>query len=802
MKTKLFLMLLFISSIALAQTPIDEVLHYSFTGGNLVNEANPGTGDLTQTGNAATFVADHYGTSGNAIELNGDQFTGGNVTSTHLSLSFWIKPNSVTSTERIIQMYNGPNGLRLELAAGNRLGWVGSLYNSSGAQSNDSRSTVVNNLYDGDWHHIVLRGTRHSVQDWRSIHVYIDGVLNNDLTGDIVLDSNITSFLGNGQLAISPSSVTNYNKSIDDIKVFNRALNGTEIIALYNLCENCYALDTSIVGDGTITTSPAASSPYGTYASGTTVTLAATANTGSVFYQWTGDASGNTSTTTVVMNDDKDVTANFVIPSLSHVYVDKNASGNNDGATWTNAFVNLHDALVSGATTIWVAKGMYKPDVSDRNVSFNIVTNIYGGFAGTEVNLADRDLSLIHTTNETILSGDLNGDDAATVAFGDTTRDDNSYHVVEVTQEDLVIDGLTIQDGYANATTGDDRFGAGIFKTASIANFTLKNSIIKNNVAYTGAGLSMTTTAALSTISIDACIIENNLANAGAGGDFHHGSGNGAVMNVKITNTLFKANKTADDVANNRDGVGAPAVRIRAYWSMQLYADLINNTFVNNSSLGSEWSSDYSVVGISRRTGIFQSFAIANNIFWGNTANGGVISPAIGRTSSTYTRLTVSSNRVVTNNTDENNFLLISGTTNTNVVNPNLDANFQLTSTSPALDIGDNSYVTTASDVLGNQRIFNTTVDLGAHEYNSTLGVNDFQFAKNEIKLYPNPTTSVLNIKMKANLKQATVYSVLGAKVLNTTSKSLNTANLKSGLYLITIEDEAGNVSTKRFIKQ
>ena len=91
---------------------------------------------------------------------------------------------------------------------------------------------------------------------------------------------------------------------------------------------------------------------------------------------------------------------------------------------------------------------------------------------------------------------------------------------------------------------------------------------------------------------------------------------------------------------------------------------------------------------------------------------------------------------------------------------------------------------------------------MGAYEYDFTLGVNSFELSKNEIKIYPNPTSSILNIKMKNNLKQATVYSVLGAKVLNTTSKSLNTANLKSGLYLITIEDENGSVATKRFIKQ
>jgi hypothetical protein len=80
------------------------------------------------------------------------------------------------------------------------------------------------------------------------------------------------------------------------------------------------------------------------------------------------------------------------------------------------------------------------------------------------------------------------------------------------------------------------------------------------------------------------------------------------------------------------------------------------------------------------------------------------------------------------------------------------------------------------------------------------LSVDEFKF--NTVSLYPNPATSVLNIEMPQNLKQATIYNIVGTKVLQSTSKILNTANLKSGMYLISIEDETGNVATKRFIKQ
>ena len=87
--------------------------------------------------------------------------------------------------------------------------------------------------------------------------------------------------------------------------------------------------------------------------------------------------------------------------------------------------------------------------------------------------------------------------------------------------------------------------------------------------------------------------------------------------------------------------------------------------------------------------------------------------------------------------------------------------------------------------------------------YNTNCGVlsvSDFNLES--ISLYPNPTTSVLNIEMSQNLKLATIYTVLGAKILTTTSNTINTSNLENGLYLIKIENTTGTITTKRFIKK
>jgi hypothetical protein len=81
-----------------------------------------------------------------------------------------------------------------------------------------------------------------------------------------------------------------------------------------------------------------------------------------------------------------------------------------------------------------------------------------------------------------------------------------------------------------------------------------------------------------------------------------------------------------------------------------------------------------------------------------------------------------------------------------------------------------------------------------------TLSIQSFEVDK--IVLYPNPSISGLNIEMTQDLKQATIYSILGSEVLKTNSKTIDTSNLKSGMYIINIEDKTGNVSIKRFIKQ
>jgi uncharacterized repeat protein (TIGR02543 family) len=79
-----------------------------------------------------------------------------------------------------------------------------------------------------------------------------------------------------------------------------------------NFAINTHTL-TITATNGSVTKTPAKSS----YNYGESVTLAATANTGYHFSNWSGDASGTSSTTSIVMNSNKSVTANFSINTYS-----------------------------------------------------------------------------------------------------------------------------------------------------------------------------------------------------------------------------------------------------------------------------------------------------------------------------------------------------------------------------------------------------------------------------------------------------------------------------------------------------
>ncbi len=156
------------------------------------------------------------------------------------------------------------------------------------------------------------------------------------------------------------------------------------------------------------------------------------------------------------------------------VYVDSSATGLNNGSSWTNAFNDLQDALciaysIDTVNTVWVANGTYTPSPHGaRLMSFVIQDSIqiFGGFAGGETELVARDPAL----NPTRLSGDIGIREAAS---------DNAFHVIRIdpASTNSLIDGFTIQDGYADGVDFVDQRGAGVYSEgdATLSQITFEN---------------------------------------------------------------------------------------------------------------------------------------------------------------------------------------------------------------------------------------------------------------------------------------------------------------------------------------
>ena len=122
-------------------------------------------------------------------------------------------------------------------------------------------------------------------------------------------------------------------------------------------------------------------------------------------------------------------------------YVHAAATGSNDGTSWADAFVDLQSAMAASqyGDEVWAAAGTYFPTATtDRNISFVLKNGVklYGGFAGTETLLGERDW----VANETVLSGDIG-------VVGDSV--DNSYNVMYGVDifDSARIDGFSIKRG-------------------------------------------------------------------------------------------------------------------------------------------------------------------------------------------------------------------------------------------------------------------------------------------------------------------------------------------------------------------
>ena len=431
-----------------------------------------------------------------------------------------------------------------------------------------------------------------------------------------------------------------------------------------------------------------------------------------------------------------------------------------DGTSWALAFDHVQDALDVAVTgqAIWVAAGTYVPATNPPGINlaglldktFHLVNGIklYGGFAGTETSLSQRDVD----ANETILSGDLGG--------GNRAR----HVVLSVSDNNTTeLNGFTIRDG----ETGDPNSGPGYQELEGIG-----------IISYAGAGVYSTN----SGLKVIDCIFISNNSNAAgvanAGGAFYCEDSPGTtVLNCEFRENIGTVIRTRENastdigftkfIGNEAEVIYATNAGLEIYNCEFRNNDagfrgmVFNNgggMFINNSLfagnecsnqgviqnhcsgctatiIGTTISSNKTFSDSSGAIGNRGVLTVKNSILWGNTST-----PLPQHEIYNYAGASTNvSHSTYDDGTPGNGTIDFTPGTNNIAGNIDLDPLFvlpipsipsdsgdlHLTLLSPAIDAGDNT-VASNVDLDGNPRTIGSAVDMGSYEYDPCAGIENY----------------------------------------------------------------------------
>ena len=404
-------------------------------------------------------------------------------------------------------------------------------------------------------------------------------------------------------------------------------------------------------------------------------------------------------------------------------YVDPDATGNNTGSSWTDAYTSIQAAInaVPGNVTsnlnyqIWVKSGVHTPGTTktDHFLIDKSFISIYGGFNGTETQLTQRDID----SNLTVLSGDLLGDDTPSTTGITNQRVDNTYNVVTINASGVTLDGFTIKGGHADGSSNSTNRGAGL-RILQSSDIKVRRCIFENNSAELAAAVLLDVNINVPIISFvdfsfNQCVFRNNSAFGGAG--FFIRQLSSTPPRIEIVNSLFESN----EALANGTYPGGSAIWVTNSYTTAQGSSLHTNVFLRNCTLvkNNDQRTDGSVIVAGSNTGgAITRVRMDNSIFHQNTNLNGT---SLAFNKSTYVH---EGTGVVAHSQDDDNFSQLPASSKTNPIASNplfidfANGDYSLQSNSPCKDTGLNGLNYGDFDLLNNPRVYNGTVDRGAYE--------------------------------------------------------------------------------------
>ena len=421
------------------------------------------------------------------------------------------------------------------------------------------------------------------------------------------------------------------------------------------------------------------------------------------------------------------ISAQFSLTNVCRtiVYVTESGAGLQNGTSWTNAYPGtaLQEAIGAASSCsggqVWVARGTYRPTTgNEREATFRMDDNvaIYGGFVGDETALSNRPgvNPLMGQPSSSTLSGNI----------GSGRR---SYHVIQNLPgltNTAILDGFVVTRGSATDIGQLRDQGGAILNDGSSP--TIRNCVFTDNQAtYGGAMFNRGDGSTTSSPVIVNCLFEGNSATI-RGGAVENSGQTGGSNASSFTRVLFRGNTATFGAAVSNAGAGGNCSPVFVNVSFQnqsgqfgavMYNNasngVCNPTFTNVSFQGNQATNagdlfyNAATVGTSNLT-------LTNCVLFGNGSSNAFLNSnaSITATYSLFDAAIDPATYTATNSL-------------TTTISPFANTtSTELSSCAPAINAGNNAapgLSGISTDIAGANRIFGTTVDMGAYEFTGSI---------------------------------------------------------------------------------